>query len=111
MGVCGQRHYPATLPPGKTRYSLCRRLGGPHGRSGWMRKISPPPGLDPRTVQPVASRYTDYAIPANVQKSELLTIKSSEKQAVIQCHVISCGILSVNINVQNFRTFTALPAA
>jgi len=41
----------------------------------------------------------------------LLTIKSSEKQAVIQCHVISCGILSVNINVQNFRTFTALPAA
>ena len=26
-----------------------------------MRKISPPPGFDPRTVQPVASRYTDYA--------------------------------------------------
>jgi len=23
-----------------------------------------PPGFDPRTVQPVASRYTDYAIPA-----------------------------------------------
>jgi len=28
-----------------------------------MQKISPPPppGFDPRTVQPVASRYTDYA--------------------------------------------------
>jgi len=25
------------------------------------RKISPPPGFDPRTVQPVVSRYTDYA--------------------------------------------------
>jgi hypothetical protein len=25
-------------------------------------KISPPPGFDPQTVQPVASRYTDYAI-------------------------------------------------
>jgi hypothetical protein len=24
-------------------------------------KISPPPGFDPRTVQPVVSRYTDYA--------------------------------------------------
>jgi len=24
----------------------------------------PPTGLDPRTVQPVSSRYTDYAIPA-----------------------------------------------
>ena len=36
---------------------------GPQGRSGRVRKISPPPGFDPRTVQPVASRYTDCAIP------------------------------------------------
>ena len=33
----------------------------PQGRSGQVRKISPPPGYDPRTVQPVGSRYTDYA--------------------------------------------------
>ena len=33
----------------------------PQGRSGQVRKISPLPGFDPRTVQPVASRYTDYA--------------------------------------------------
>jgi len=46
---------------GKTRYPLYRRLGGPQGRSGQVRKISPPPGFDPRTVQSVASRYTDYA--------------------------------------------------
>jgi hypothetical protein len=32
------------------------------GRSGRVRKISPPPGFDPRTVQPVASRYTDCVI-------------------------------------------------
>jgi hypothetical protein len=38
-----------------------RRLGGPQGRSGQVRKISPPPGFDPRTVQPVASCYTDWA--------------------------------------------------
>ena len=59
MGVGGQHHATAALPPGKTRYSLYRRLGGPQGRSGRVRKISPPPGLDPRTVQPVASRYAD----------------------------------------------------
>ena len=47
--------------PGKTRYPLYRRLGEPQGRSGQVRKISPPPGFDPRTLQPVASRYTDYA--------------------------------------------------
>jgi len=43
MGVGGQRHAPAALPPAKTRYPLCRRLGGPQSRSGRVRKISPPP--------------------------------------------------------------------
>jgi hypothetical protein len=51
-----------SLPPRKTRYPLYRRLGGPQGQSGQVRKISPPPGFDPRTVQPVASRYTDYPL-------------------------------------------------
>jgi len=51
-----------SLPPGKTRYPLYRRLSGSQGRSGQVPKISPPPpGYDPRTVQAVASRYTDDA--------------------------------------------------
>ena len=50
-----------SLPPGKTQYPFYMSLGGPQGRSGRARKISPPPGFEPRTVQPVASRYTDYA--------------------------------------------------
>ena len=50
-----------SLPPGKTRYPLYRRLGGPQGRSEQLRKISPSPVFDPQTVQPVASRYTEYA--------------------------------------------------
>ena len=49
-----------SLPPGKTRYLLYRRLGWPQGRSGQAGKISLPPGFDPRIVQPVASRYTNY---------------------------------------------------
>jgi len=55
--VGGQRHPPAALPPGKTRYPLYRGLGGSQGRPGKMRKI-PPLGFDPRTVQPVPNRYT-----------------------------------------------------
>ena len=62
MGVGGQRHAPAALPPTKTRYPLYWRLGGLQGRSGLARKISPPPGFDTRSVQPVASRYTDCTI-------------------------------------------------
>ena len=51
---------PGSFTPGKkSRYPLYRRLGGPQGRSGRVRKISPPLGFDPRTAQPVASRYTD----------------------------------------------------
>jgi hypothetical protein len=34
-----------SLPPGKTRYPLYRRLDGPQGRSGQVRKISPPTGI------------------------------------------------------------------
>ena len=42
-GVGGQTHAPAALPPVKVPYPLYRRLGGPpQGRSGRMRKISPP---------------------------------------------------------------------
>jgi hypothetical protein len=36
-------HLSRSLPPEKTRYPLYKRLGGPQGRSGQVRKISPPP--------------------------------------------------------------------
>jgi hypothetical protein len=69
--VRGQCHAPGRLPPGKTRYPLYRRLGGPQGRSGHVRKISPPPGIDPRAVQPVASHYTNWATGPTVTIKDL----------------------------------------
>ena len=65
------------LPPGKTRYPLYMRLGGPQGRSGQVRKISPPPGFDPRTVQPVASRYTDQ-LPGPLTMGKVYKIRRTE---------------------------------
>jgi len=54
MGVGGQLHAPVALPPGKeNQYSLRRRLGGPKGRFGRVRKDLLPSGFDPRTDQPV----------------------------------------------------------
>jgi hypothetical protein len=60
MRVGGQLHAPAALAP--------RKRLGTHCKGGW---VGPRAGLDswspefdPRTVQIVASRYTDYAIPA-----------------------------------------------
>ena len=48
-----------TLPPGKTRYPLYRRLGGPQGWSGRAENLALQE-FDPRTVQPVVSRSTDW---------------------------------------------------
>ena len=74
MGVGGQCHNPAALPPGKTRYRLYRRLGRPQGLSGQMQKISPSPGFDPQTAQAVASHYTDYTILAHTYLQNQLKI-------------------------------------
>jgi len=57
---------PGRFTLGMTQYPFYMRLGGPQGRSGWVRKILLPPGFDPRTVQPVASRYTEYAVPEQI---------------------------------------------
>jgi len=52
MGMGGQRHAPAALPPGKTHYPFYRRLGGPKGHCERVRKISPPLEFDPRLSYP-----------------------------------------------------------
>jgi hypothetical protein len=59
-GVGDQRHKPAASHPGKdTGYPLYRRVGGPQGPV-WAatKNLVYQPGVDPRTVQPIASRYT-----------------------------------------------------
>ena len=71
MGVDGQRHASAASPSGKTRHPSYRRLGWSQDRSERVRKISPPMGFDPRILQPVASRYTDSAIPAQLLGEQL----------------------------------------
>ena len=46
----------------KTRYPFSKRVDEPQDCSGRVRKISYPQGFDPRTVQSVTNRYTDWAI-------------------------------------------------
>jgi len=57
--------WPATRPgrtllPRKTRHPFYRKLGGPQGWSGWTENLVST-GIRSRTVQPVVSRYTDWA--------------------------------------------------
>jgi hypothetical protein len=104
MGVGGWCHALAALPPGKTWYPLYRRLGGPQSRSGRVRKISPPPGFDPRTAQPVASHYTDWANLAHSSfkdlgkmfkfKKLLFNYMQSSKKGKYQNHLGNSNLLS-----------------
>jgi hypothetical protein len=89
-----------------------RERPGTHCIGGWVgsragldgcRKSRPPPGFDPRTLQPVASRYIDWAIAAHCllpdlnnifsmsvtgrnQSADLLTI-SDHKRSLSPCHI------------------------
>ena len=118
MWVGGQRHVPAALPLGKTRYPSYRRLGGSQSRSGQVRKISPPPGIDPWTAQPIASRYTDWAVPApeNAFYSSKITygqsrakLKSGRQGWVYQfidcedSNFVGCDVTRRHRNVSTFQ--------
>ena len=58
-------HSDRSLPPGKTQYPLYKRLGGPQGRSGQVRKISPT-GYDPQTVYLVAQSLYRLSYPVHI---------------------------------------------
>jgi len=64
MGVVCQRQVLAALPSGKTQHPLYRMLGVSQSWSGQVRNKSSPHKFDPRTTQPVASRYTVWDTPA-----------------------------------------------
>jgi hypothetical protein len=80
---------PRRFTPGKeTRCPSYSRLGGLQGQSGRVGKVSPPLGFDSRTVQPVASRYTDYAILAHELEEygcEKMENKSFRRKRICIC--------------------------
>jgi len=87
MGVGGQRHSPAALPPGKTPYVWYRRLGGPEGRSGRVRKMSPPPAFGPRTVQPNLIIRMEIYFPATSEKFNFQCGKKSRELKIVRRHL------------------------
>ena len=66
MVVGLQRHAPAALPLEREVVPIVQEAGWAPGHV-WKRAeiLTPPLGLDPRTLQPVACRYTDYGNPAH----------------------------------------------
>jgi hypothetical protein len=66
--VCGQPHAPAAFTPGKDPVSIVQEAGWAPEPVWIGAENLAPSGFDPSTLQPVASRSTDYAIPARDYK-------------------------------------------
>jgi hypothetical protein len=62
--VCGQHHAPASFTSGKDPVPIVQEAGWTPEPVWIGAENLGPPAFDPRTFQPVASRYTDYAISA-----------------------------------------------
>jgi len=106
-----------SLLPGNTRYPFYRRLGGPQGRSGQLREISPPPGFDPRIFRPITSRYTDWATGLTCNGIDMSnywgTVTAGDFSVLLRCcrtHQQDNGVLSApanSISGPRFSVFTA----
>ena len=59
MGVGGQRHAPVAFTLGKDPVPILQEAGWAPGPVWKGAENLAPQGFDPRTIQPVASRYTD----------------------------------------------------
>jgi len=97
-----------------------RERPGTHCIGGWVvpraglkgcEKSRPPPGFDPRTVQPVASSYTDWAIPAPTNRhchgiyTHHVDLVVQEELDTAWAEDVSCRLRE---EVQNFRSSDSL---
>ena len=65
MRVHSTRHALAALLSSNRPGTYCRKLGGIQFWSGWgweRKNPFPPPEIEPLTIQPIASQYTNYNI-------------------------------------------------
>jgi hypothetical protein len=95
MDVCGQRHVPVAIIWGISQYIMYRQLGGSQGRYGQVRKISLPQGFDPQTVQTVAIRCTDWAMPVTDLSRVELKIRNATTWCVQAVFIRWYGVSDV----------------
>jgi len=85
------------LTPGKSRYPFYSRLGGPQGRSGRAENLVPT-GIRSRTVHPLVSRYTDWAIRPTINLCTIFKYqcKNQQKETVRKTSLIVQLFLHLN---------------
>jgi hypothetical protein len=90
-GMGGQRHAPAALPLWKDPVPILQDAGlAPETVWTGVENLTPV-GFDPRTVQPVLSRCTDWAIVAHQE-----TVSSSIRESKTRCacsHTVNSSVV------------------
>ena len=97
------------LPPGKNRYPLCRRLGEPQGRSGQVRKISPPTGIrfPARPARSQSLYPLSYPAHPTCNRVGKKTLESSKWFIVTYASELTGRIALVNMNIWRWEVITA----
>jgi hypothetical protein len=103
MGMGGKGHAPAALAPRKSRYPLYKRMSGPQGRSGRLRKTSP----HQRSISGPSSPYgvaipTELSYPTmgSVTKTKLPTFRQKiPKLYLLQGRILLICFLSKYLNL------------
>jgi hypothetical protein len=87
--VCGQHHASAAFTLGEDPVPIVQEAGRASEPVWICAENLAPSGFDPRTFQPVASRYADWAIPA--PHYILFPFKNDKKKNKVMeiCEVIS----------------------
>ena len=103
----GQRHAPTVLPPppGKeARYPSHRRLGVPQGRSGPVRKMSPPPLPNRDSILQSSLTFREYVprFSTEINETPPSTVRPTE------LHV--CSYLSHQLAVYDQLTLRLVPS-
>ena len=84
-----------TLPPGKTRYPLYRRLGGPQDRSGRAENLVPTE-IRFRTVQPLVAIQTELLGPQHCTYHVIIIFLSTPKSSKWYFSLCFCVIVPSN---------------
>jgi len=88
-----------TLPPGKTRYPFCRRLGGQDGRVENL----VPTGIRSRTVQAVAQSLYRLSYRAHVTRVSGIRKSARKRLDVLQYHNGDTEVLENKQLLHNFK--------
>ena len=110
MGVGGQRHAPAALPPGKNPVTIVQEAGWAPGPVWTGAENLAPPGFDPRTVQPAIP--TELSRPPIMLSAAMLMLSEPTLcSALMLCRMWSAPLLRIrNVDSCCHRCFASSQA-